>query len=76
MSFRLIFLVDKLLTTKKEEVLGRRHKFIRFKDCMVTEEMLDHLACQQGDLLLKHYFLDIRKTRGTVELLVKWKGRS
>ena len=69
-----IFVIENLLTSKREEVHGRRLKFFRNKDFMVTEELLDHLAYQHGELLVIESFLDIRKHKGIVELLVKWRG--
>lgn len=62
-----VFLIEKLLTSKKEEVHCRRLKFFRNKDYKVIEEMLDHLVYQQGELHLIHSFFDIRKARGNVE---------
>ena len=71
-----IFLVESLLNGKKEEVHGRRLKFFRNKDFKVTEEVLNHLAYQEGELLVIDEFLDIRSTQGSIELLVKWRGFS
>ena len=40
----------------------------------MTEELLDHLAYQQGELLLIDQFIDIRRKQGDTELIVTWRG--
>jgi len=71
-----IFLIENLLTSKKEEAHGRRLKFYRNKDYEVTEELKDHLSYQQNELLLIERFDDIRRNKGDIELQVKWRGFS
>ena len=56
-----IFLVEDLLSGKRMEVHGRRLKFFRNKDFEVTEEVRNHLAYQQNELLVVNEFQDIRQ---------------
>jgi len=69
-----IFIVEDLLSGERNEVHGRRLKLFRNKDYNVTQEVLDHLQYQQGELLVIKEFHGIRKIDGQVELLVEWKG--
>ena len=69
-----VFLIESLLDGKKSEVHGRWLKFFRNKDYNVTEELLDHLSYQQGELLMIDHFVDIRRKQGDTELLVTWRG--
>ncbi len=69
-----VFVIESLLDGTKEESHGRRLKFFRNSDFNVTEELLNHLSYQKGELLVVHEFLDIRRRRGQVELEVKWRG--
>ena len=69
-----IFLVEDLCSGKTQEVHGRRLKFFRNKDFEVDEEVLNHIAYQTGELLVIDKFLDIRRNKATVELLIKWRG--
>ena len=69
-----MFLVEDLCSGKTQEVHGRRLKFFRNKDFEVDEEVLNHIAYQAGELLVIDSFLDIRRNKGTVELLIKWRG--
>lgn len=48
---------------------GRRLKFFRNKDFEVTEEVRNHLAYQENELLVVKSFDDIRMDGGIVELL-------
>lgn len=45
----LIFFIKNLLTGKKEEVHGRRLKFFRNADFVVTQEIKDNLAYQADE---------------------------
>jgi len=69
-----IFLIKDLLSGNELEVHGRRLKFFRNKDFEVTEEVRNHLAYQENELLVVRSFEDIRANAGTVELLVHWRG--
>ena len=69
-----IFLIESLPDGTKSEVHGRRLKFFRNKDLDVTEELLDHLVYQQGELLVINQFIDIRRMQGDTGLLVTWRG--
>ena len=69
-----IFVIKDILTGKTEEAHGRRLKLFRNSDYQVGEDLLHHLAYQQGELLVIEKFLGIRSRRGTTELEVKWKG--
>jgi len=71
-----IFLIEDLLSSKKEEVHGRRLKFYRNKDFEVSEALKDHLSYQQNELLVIERYDDIRRYHGDVELKVKWRGFS
>jgi len=71
-----IFLIENLLTSKKEEVHGRRLKFYRNKDFEVSEALKDHLSYQQNELLVIERFDGIRRNHGDLELKVKWRGFS
>lgn len=69
-----IFTIKNIVSGQTEEAHGRRLKFFRNSDYEVTEALRDHLAHQEGDLLVIEEFLGIRRRRGTVEIKVKWKG--
>jgi len=69
-----LFETEDLRTLKKTVVHGSRLKFFRNSDYEVTEECLNQLAYQEGELCVVHELLDIRVHQGTPELLVKWKG--
>lgn len=58
----------------KEEIHGRRLKFFRNKSFEVSEEIIDHLKYQEGELLVIESFEDIRSHNGAPECLVKWRG--
>ena len=69
-----VFLVEDLVNGKKQEVHGRRLKFFRNKDFQVSQELLNHLSYQEGELLVVEAFTDIRRKQGVTELQVKWRG--
>ena len=71
-----IFLIEDLLTGKREEVHGRRLKFFQNKSFQVTEELKEHLQYQRNELLVIERFDDIRRKQGKIEALVKWRGFS
>ena len=51
-----VFLVDDLVNGKKQEFHGRRLKFYRNKDFQVSQELLNHLSYQEGELLVVEAF--------------------
>ena len=59
---------------KKTKIQSRRLRFFRNKDYRVSEEILEHLEYQTGELLVVESITDIRRDRGTVELQVEWRG--
>lgn len=69
-----IFQIEDLLSGKKSLAHGRRLKFFRNQDFDVSEEVLDHLAYQENELLVIEQIEDIRRRGGEIELLVTWKG--
>ncbi len=69
-----IFEVEDLITGRKQDVHGRRLKFFRNSAFEVTEEVRDHLAYQENELLVIESFDDLRRKNGDIELLVRWKG--
>ena len=69
-----IFVVEHLLTGRKEQVHGRRLKFFRNASFEVTEELKEHLEYQEGEMLVVDRIDDIRSKRGKVEAQVVWKG--
>lgn len=69
-----IFAIEDLLSGEKEESRGRRLKLCRNSDFEVTEELKEHLAYQDGELLVVERFEDTRRNAGTVELQVKWRS--
>lgn len=69
-----IFLVEDLVNGKKQEVHGRRLKFFRNKHFQVSEELVNHLAYQTGELLVVEIFTDIRCKQDVTELQIKWRG--
>lgn len=69
-----IFVIEDLLTGKKEESHGRRLRFFRNSSFNVTEEILHHLAYQKGELLVIEDFTGIRRHGTKIELRVKWRG--
>jgi len=71
-----IFTIKNLLNGDTEDAHGRRLKFFRNKDYKVTEELLNHLAYQDGELLVMESFQCIRQRSGTIELNIKWQGFS
>lgn len=71
-----LFEIEDLLTKERSVAHGRRLKLFRNKDFSVTEDVLEHLEYQRGELLVIESFEDIRLEAGRVECLVKWKGFS
>ena len=69
-----IFTIEDLLSGAKSEVHGRRLKFFRNRDFSVTEEVVNHLAYQQNELLVVKDFEDIRRTGDTIEVYTSWRG--
>ena len=69
-----IFTVKYLFTAETHDVHGRRLRFFRKKDFGVTEEVRNHLAYQQNELLLVRTFEEISRVAGYVELLTNWRG--
>lgn len=69
-----LFETEDLRTLKKVVVHGSRLKFFRNSDYNVTEECLNQLAYQEGELCVVEELMDIRVHNGVVEILVKWKG--
>ena len=54
------------MDSTKQEFHGRRLKLFRSKDFEVTDEVLNHLAYQSGELLVVESFIDIRRKQGQV----------
>lgn len=71
-----IFVIEDMLTKKKEEAHGRRLKFFRNSSYEVKDELMEHLQYQSGELLLVERIDDVRRADDGVELLVKWRGFS
>lgn len=69
-----IFLVENILTGRKQEVHGRRLKLFQNKEYEVSEELLDHLTYQAGEVFAIEEFQDIRRRQGSVEIFTKWRG--
>lgn len=69
-----IFEVGDLVSKEKSFVHGRRLKHFGNAECNIIEYVLQHLDCQQGELLVIKRFDDIREKNRKVECLVKWKG--
>ena len=69
-----LYELEDLRNGLKEVVHGSRVKFFRNKDYEVTEECLNQLAYQDGELCMIDSILDLRELEGTAELLVKWRG--
>ena len=69
-----LFTIEDIVTGLQEEAHGRRLKFFRNKNYEVKEDLLNHVAYQTSELMNVSKFLDLRKTKGTVEVLTKWKG--
>ncbi len=69
-----LFVIKNLRSDATETAHGRRLKLFRNSDYMVTEELLNHLAYQDNELLLIEEFLNIRRRSNGVELEVKWQG--
>ncbi len=69
-----IFEVEDLITGRKEDAHGRRLKFFRNSTFEVTEEVRNHLAYQENELLVIESFDNLRRRNGNIELLVRWKG--
>ncbi len=66
-----IFLIEDLITGKKEEAHGRRLKFFRNNNFDVSEELKDNLAY---NLPVIERIEDIRRKDGGLHLLIKWRG--
>lgn len=73
MQKSLFFVVESLLYYKRIEVHGRRNKLFRNSDFEVTEKLREYLAYRKGEMLVEKDFLDMRRKRGTIELLVQWQ---
>lgn len=69
-----IFQIEDLITGGKQDVHGRRLKFFRNSSFEIDEEIRDHLAYQQDELLVIEDFEDIRERSGVIEIAVKWMG--
>ena len=69
-----IFVIEDLLSGKREEAHGRRLPFFRNSSFNVTEELRDHLAYQKGELFIIEEFTGIRRKGIKLEIRVKWKG--
>ena len=69
-----LFEVEDLVTKERTVAHGRRLKHFRNADYEVTEDLLQHLDYQRGELLVIESFDDIREKNGQIECLVKWKG--
>lgn len=69
-----VFEIEDLLTGKRQDAHGRRLKFFRNKDFEVSEDVRNHIAYQENELLVIEDLEDIRKTADEVQLLVKWRG--
>ena len=70
----LLFRIEELGTGRKFTSLGRRLKLFRNADYEITEDTLNHLEYQKGELLVIEMFEDIHERQGQVELEVKWRG--
>ena len=69
-----LFEVEDLRTMDKSVVRGTRLKFFRNSSYTVTEELINQLSFQDGELCVVEKFLDLRERRGRVEVRVQWKG--
>jgi len=71
-----IFLIEDLLSGEKTEAHGRRLKFFRNSSYEITEELLNHLAYQENELMVISTFNGIRRSQGELQVLAKWRGLS
>lgn len=69
-----LFEVEDLRTMDKSIIHGTRLKFFRNSSYTVTEELINQLSFQDGELCAIEKFLDLRERRGRVEVRVQWKG--
>lgn len=69
-----IFVIEHLVSGKREEAHGRRLRFFRNSSFNVTEELLNHLEYQAGELYLIEEFTGIRRKGTQFEIRVKWRG--
>ena len=69
-----LFQIEKLGTGIKSTSHGRRQKLFRNSDYEITEDVLNHLDYQKGELLVIESFENIRERQGHIELEVKWRG--
>lgn len=69
-----LFELEDLRSRKRSVVHGTRVKIFRNKDFERTEELDEYLAFQEGEYCVAEEIQDIRKVKGEMEVLVKWKG--
>lgn len=69
-----LFVIEDLISKQRTEVHGRRLKLFRNKSYNVTEDVMDHLKYQQGELLVIDSFQGIRSKNSDIEILVRWRG--
>ena len=67
-----IFEIEDLLSSKMQDVHGRRLQFFRNKSFYITEEIKTHLSYQENKLLVVQDFL--RKHENSIEVITNWKG--
>lgn len=63
-----------MVTGENTEAHWRRLKLFRNKDFDVSEEVFNHAAYEENELLVVKEFQDIRKKNGQVQILVNWKS--
>ena len=69
-----LFQIEELGTGIKSTSQGPRLKLFRNSDYEITEDVLNHLDYQKGELLVIESFENIRERQGHIELEVKWRG--
>ena len=69
-----LFRIEELGTGRITTSNGRRIKLFRNAGFQITEEVLDHLDHQKGELLVIESFENVRERNGQIEFEVKWRG--
>jgi len=69
-----LFEIEDLRSGKKSVAHGSRLKFFRNSSYNVSDECLDQLAFQDGELCVVDKFVDIRMHEGAFQVLCEWKG--
>lgn len=69
-----LFEVEDFMSGKTSIANGAKLRFFQNKNWEATEEVKEHLSYQTGEYCVVEQLFDMRKSRGKIELEVRWKG--